>query len=86
MLRNILILVFGSREISKEGMKPEEIQKETINANNVFQQTHNALQERGERLARLDNKAADLAEASQNFAQMARKIREKHEKKKWYQL
>ncbi|KNE59591.1 hypothetical protein AMAG_03848 [Allomyces macrogynus ATCC 38327] len=44
---------------------------------NVFQKAKDGLSERGERLEKLEEKFADLAVASSNFADMAKQIRQK---------
>lgn len=44
------------------------------------------LNERGEKLAELGDKTAELSNQAGNFADLARQLRQKHEKKKWYEL
>jgi len=62
------------------------VKGEIVETENVFQKTHQALEERGEKLKVLDKKTANLAQSSRNFADLAREVRKKQEKKKWYQL
>lgn len=44
------------------------------------------LAERGEKLGRLDTKAEAMAADAQDFASMARAIRDREAGKKWWQL
>ncbi|KNE61272.1 hypothetical protein AMAG_07015 [Allomyces macrogynus ATCC 38327] len=55
-------------------------------AGNVFQKAKDGLSERGERLEKLEEKFADLAVASSNFADMAKQIRQKQEaqSRRWF--
>ncbi|KAL1922294.1 uncharacterized protein VTP21DRAFT_9833 [Calcarisporiella thermophila] len=52
----------------------------------IFEQTTQALHERGQRLNELTEKFEETANASADFAKMARKLREQQEKKKWYEF
>jgi len=44
------------------------------------------LEERGEKLANLSNKAEDLSNDAMDFASIARKIRDKEANRKWWQM
>jgi hypothetical protein len=44
------------------------------------------LEERGEKLSNLNNKAEDMANDAMDFATMARKIRDKEANRKWWQV
>jgi hypothetical protein len=44
------------------------------------------LAERGEKLQRLENKFADLADRSQGFLEAARALNQQQAEKKWYDL
>eukprot|EP00198_Chlamydomonas_reinhardtii_P013508 XP_001702845.1 R-SNARE protein, tomsyn-like family [Chlamydomonas reinhardtii] len=52
----------------------------------VMEQNRNKLAERGEKLGRLNDKAADLEASAQGFADMARQLAERERNKKWWQL
>mmetsp|Transcript_11818 Transcript_11818/g.25918 ORF Transcript_11818/g.25918 Transcript_11818/m.25918 type:complete len:98 (-) Transcript_11818:895-1188(-) len=47
----------------------------------VFSQGMSALRERGERLEKLDNKTAQLQSDASNYAQTAKQLKEKNQKK-----
>lgn len=51
-----------------------------------MEQNRNKLAERGEKLGRLNDKAADLEASAQGFADMARQLAERERNKKWWQL
>ncbi|KAG2484013.1 hypothetical protein HYH03_017180 [Edaphochlamys debaryana] len=50
----------------------------------VMEQNKSKLEERGERLRRLDDKAADLEASAQGFAEMARQLADRERNKKWW--
>jgi len=44
------------------------------------------LEERGEKLSNLNNKAEDMANDAMDFASVARQIRDKEANRKWWQM
>lgn len=65
---------------------PENDTKSDPKQKKVFAEAHSKLLERGEKLQTLETKVTDLAQRSQNFLEMAKKLRQKEENKKWYEL
>ena len=47
---------------------------------------HQGLSERGEKLSELGDKTNELQDQAANFSDLARQLRMKQEKKKWYEL
>lgn len=50
-------------------------------ATNAMSEAMSALKERGDRIERLDQKSKDLQNDAQNYAEMAKKLKEKTKKK-----
>ena len=69
---------------------PRTTNKKTIGnklkgASGAMSEAMSALRERGERLEKLDKKTADLHNDAQNYAEMAKQLKEKSKKKStWF--
>ena len=59
-----------------EGQEEEEGSDSGNDEHQVFLEVHHALEERGEKLQRLDSTMEDLTESSSITAQLARELRE----------
>ena len=55
-------------------------------SSNVFEQTRQALGERGEKLARLQDKSAAIESDAANFAAMAKQLADHQKPTKWWQF
>lgn len=64
---------------------PKTANRKTIaraeGATGAMSEAMNALKERGDRIEKLDKKTADLQSDAQNYAEMAKKLKEKTKKK-----
>lgn len=80
----------AAREQLFEGssLKPqtqnEEIRSSTATTMATMAEARDQLVERGEKLGRLDDKSAKLADASREFANMAKQLREQQQKQSWW--
>jgi methyl-accepting chemotaxis protein len=63
-----------------------EQQKETEAVASEMKNNMKLLQRRGEQIDEMGDKARGLNEGAQDFAYMAKQLKEKSMKKKWYQL
>jgi WD40 repeat protein len=63
-----------------------EVKKDAQGAQQIVNKAMEAMRERGERLERMEEKFTELSDNANQFQQMAKKIREDQEKRKWYQF
>ncbi|KAG2431284.1 hypothetical protein HYH02_013415 [Chlamydomonas schloesseri] len=73
-------------EIKRAYGRPTNTTARANDVREVMEQNRNKLAERGEKLNRLNDKAADLEASAQGFADMARQLAERERNKKWWQL
>jgi hypothetical protein len=74
----------NEREELMEGT--EEVSNTSDKKQNAFLDARNNLAERGEKLQRLDDKFANLADQSKDFLETIREYNKKQQEKKWYEF
>lgn len=71
---------------NRKAAKEAQAKEEEPGLREVMGQTSNALAERGERLQQLDTKFADLNSNAGTFLETIKKMNEKEEKKRWFEI
>jgi hypothetical protein len=78
--------VAATQALLEEKSRQEERKREVEAAAAELQQNLRLMQKRGEKIDELGNKASELNQGAEDFASMAKQLKEKVKNKKWYQL
>jgi len=76
----------ASKTPPSETQKVQEVQAQVASSSNNFSELRNKMNERGEKLSRLDEAVISMNQESQNFLDQIREYNKREANKKWYQL
>jgi len=76
----------ASKTPPSETQKVQEVQAQVASSSNNFSELRNKMNERGEKLRRLDEAVISMNQESQNFLDQIREYNKREANKKWYQL